>query len=793
MGGVRRRRGMRLVAEARGSGCVLVPFVYSFADVEDARFLVEAGGDVLRVFSVDGVCVARFESGVDGCVEFWLDGEGLRWTQINAVLLLTCQQNAPLALRFEGEDGWSLEPWAFDHVPWRYEQERRDFPIVVTARPGVAGTVYEVAFDEEEAVDEADVGGEDLLRASFWVGQQEAAARGYDLRQGVQAVSQVPVSAAFGERFAVHGEDTVRYYICKKEFPGDVYVAGLDEPSCYPDNFEEAENIAGFESVTPVYSVHQVNGGGTIYKGRKVAIKSGYWEFFTCVRDFSQADYVEGCSGFADYSGFFVPGLAVGEALPCRGKWEFFCSGLWYGSYEVRRNFESSSLRSAEWESAGLSFSRLSGASNTEIAGDESGEECYLRLFLTRSKYMSAALEAGWPPDSCGNRLIVEGYRHDMELRCLPLEDGVEWRCVDKVLVPWLGRKEVRDWSWQAFSERYGFPLLSAVYNMRLVFASTLEQPQSVWMSRTDDLGNFALGDADDAAIALTMATTTQNPICWMQAQRNRLMLGTCEAEWAIVPGSESAGISPTSKVLSDYGRRGSEGLAALEADDKVLYIERGGGRCMEYGYSIEVDGYRSKDLTVLAPHVLADHGGVRQMTLVRKPDVVAVMALADGQVALCTYNAFHEVNAWHRWVTDGRVLSVCALPDGTSADRLFLLVERGGRVFVEAVDGESPYVDNGGRDYESVLVTNALGNVLESEVRRAPKREVAVLFGAECRTEALSVCADGGEWTQPAMARRVVPQGWHKLLVLNSWEFEHAVGLRYRGESGCHVLALQG
>ncbi|MBQ9096121.1 MAG: hypothetical protein IJY53_07280 [Akkermansia sp.] len=49
--------------------------------------------------------------------------------------------------------------------------------------------------------------------------------------------------------------------------------------------------------------------------------------------------------------------------------------------------------------------------------------------------------------------------------------------------------------------------------------------------------------------------------------------------------------------------------------------------------------------------------------TLLEVPDTVAMFALGDGQVALCTYNSLHQVCAWHRWVTEGRVLSVCAPP----------------------------------------------------------------------------------------------------------------------------------
>ena len=196
--------------------------------------------------------------------------------------------------------------------------------------------------------------------------------------------------------------------------------------------------------------------------------------------------------------------------------------------------------------------------------------------------------------------------------------------------------------------------------------------------------------------------------------------------------------------------------------------------------------------MTVFAPHVVREHGGVRCATLLRKPQLVAVFVLNDGQVALMTYNAMHEGHAWHRWVTDGRVLGACALSAGHAADRLFLVVERDGAVRIEVVDEESPYVDAGGCVYTSVLVTNALGNPLEELVQKRPKVPAMVLLGADMPVGELEVCADGGSWGRVARAGGELAAGWNEVLVFNRWAVGHAIGLRCSG-GGCSILALQG
>lgn len=792
MGGVKRRRGMRHVASASSSACRILPYIYSYSDA-DSVFIVEASARTLRVLTPGGNLAATFRSGSDGVPEFYLDVTTLRSRQVNALLILTSAMSHPVALRWDG-DSWTLSNWEFKTPPWRYVNERRDYPIIVTRTPGITQETISVAFHNSEDDVESDTSySTDLLRASFWVEQQESGSNSQETLSGVTIAASLSAKN-IGARFAIKGDDIITYWVCKQEFPGDVYVEGLDDPGNYPDNFEKADNTAEFSELTPVWSVNDVKGGGTIEKGTKFAIKSGYWDYYTCIKTFTNADMITGATSYADYPGHFLRGLAIGNAMPCRGKWEFSCSGLWYGEYEVRRSYESDTLSGGEWENAGTSLSAIGGASNTSLTGDESAEECYMRLFLTRSKRMSdSELASGFPPDSCSNRLIVQGYRHDMKLRCLGSGDEPIWENLDTIKVTWCGRRTVTDWSWAAFSDRYGYPICCEVYNQRLVFAGTAEQPQTLWASRIDDLNNFAAGDEDDAALALTMATTTQNPICWMQAQSHRLLLGTCEAEWVISAGDRQGSITSSNAQIEQHGRIGSDpGGLALTTADKVLYIERGAGRCYEYGYSVEIDGYRSRDLTVLAPHVLNSHGGATHATLLRKPDCVAVFTLADGQIALCTYNTLQEVQAWHRWVTDGRILDVCALPDGRRSDRLFLLVERDGTPRIEVVDADSTHTDADGRDYASILTTNALGNTLESIVRKEMKTPVAIRLGDSLDASALELRNNGTPWQKPSTTIPVLEAGWHQLLTLNNWSYETTISLRVTGPVTCHILAMQ-
>lgn len=345
-------------------------------------------------------------------------------------------------------------------------------------------------------------------------------------------------------------------------------------------------------------------------------------------------------------------------------------------------------------------------------------------------------------------------------------------------------------WSFAAFRGVYGFPSLVDVFQQRLVLAATQAQPQTVWLSKTDDLNSFEVGKQDDSALALTLSTTTQNRICWLMAQSSRLLLGTADAEWAVSGGQ---GVMTYSNAQADsHGFVGSSDVPALMATDKVLYVERGGGRVYQYGYDYESDGFVSRDLTVFADHVLADGGGCRGVAFVRKPEPRAVFVRRDGVLALMTYNSMQQVHAWHRYTTDGVFEGVAVLPNGDQADLLFALVSREDGRFIEVLAPGNEFQDPGGRDFVSVLETNALIS-LEAAGRRQHSGGVMFFFGSDALVDGVEVSIDGTRWDvldRPPSS--FLTRGWHSLVADGCWNYDSMVGIRVSGNRDFNLLAIQ-
>lgn len=402
-----------------------------------------------------------------------------------------------------------------------------------------------------------------------------------------------------------------------------------------------------------------------------------------------------------------------------------------------------------------------------------------------------------WPGGSVSQRartqLEVPACTAWMEAEAAEVTASAEYSLWDNVSavpegVPPSGESLM--WSFAAFRGVYGFPSLVDVFQQRLVLAATQAQPQTVWLSKTDDLNSFEVGKQDDSALALTLSTTTQNRICWLMAQSSRLLLGTADAEWAVSGGQ---GVMTYANARADsHGFVGSSDVPALMATDKVLYVERGGGRVYQYGYDYESDGFVSRDLTVFADHVLADGGGCRGVAFVRKPEPRAVFVRRDGALALMTYNSMHQVHAWHRYTTDGVFEGVAVLPNGDQADLLFALVSREDGRFIEVLAPGNEFQDPGGRDFVSVLETNALIS-LEAAGRRQHSGGVMFFFGSDALVDGVEVSIDGTRWdVLDRSPSSFLTRGWHSLVADGCWDYDSMVGIRVSGNRDFNLLAIQ-
>jgi hypothetical protein len=787
-GGIARRKGFATVSTSCYEQSILVPYVYS----EDVVYLLELSENHIDIYdAATGQFVTDLPASIDAED---ISAHRVTWQQINSLLIL-CSPSSPVTQLKRNADGsWDCDPFSFKCPPWE-TTSLREHEIKLTPRNGKG---YSIDFHTAEPAIQTSFSTDDILRASYYISQQTAKSTDADFTN-IALLSKgkylnAKSSFGVGDKIAVQTSFR-KYYVCASAFDASRdYVQGCNMPENYmaetDPRFIEAEDTSDFAQVP---TISQLDSNKDYAKGDKLIVKHSYWLYFTCVRAFSGAtDFIEGKSLPDDYPANFTAGIPLGHALPCKGTWKFHCSGSWFGAYEVRRCYESSEL-TALWETLGESYSPIGSPVNTLLSGDESDEECYLRLFITKSRSMSDEdVTSGLPSDGCQNALIVSSFKHDMHLSPVRI-DGENFlylfRDITPVKAPVESPFATNDWSWCAFNYRFGFPALACVHESRLIFAATKAQPQTIWMSRTDDLNNFQTGKLDTSALNLTMSTTTQADICWMLSRGEVIMLGTEDAEWIIDSGGK--GITPTSARIVNHGRVGSAHIPAVQAIDRVLYIERGSGRLYQYGYDWNTNAYTSTDLTVFADHIAANAGGIISGTMQRKPYPRAIFVLADGTLALMTYNSQQAVHAWHRYSTTGSFESVCALPNGTQSDKLYAIVSRNGTRYIECLSEESPYVDGNGYEYTSTVSTTALWTP-EADEHKTHTATLYAYVTTPTPSGYMGVrLAEHADYAPLNIAGNLTI-GWNKLLSYSTWTDRPHLSLFVNGPAPFELLSLQ-
>lgn len=272
---------------------------------------------------------------------------------------------------------------------------------------------------------------------------------------------------------------------------------------------------------------------------------------------------------------------------------------------------------------------------------------------------------------------------------------------------------ETDAWAIGAFGPHYGYPSLGIFHQERLVLAATRHSPQTLWMSQPASWHDFStsIPTKDSDAITVTLASKEVNAIRGL-ASRGDLLIFTAGAEWAAKAGAKTDVFTPSSIVITPSGYRGSHTLAPLDVGDVTLFVQRQGTTVRSMGYSLEIDGYSSSDISILAAHMF-ENNPVVAWAYQQTPWSIVWCVLADGTVGTLTLQREHQVTAWTRQVfglQGHKVGGVCCIP-GDVQDDVYLAVRRGDGLQVERLNrrldtaaSDATFKDAGAYPVHSVL-----------------------------------------------------------------------------------------
>ena len=208
-------------------------------------------------------------------------------------------------------------------------------------------------------------------------------------------------------------------------------------------------------------------------------------------------------------------------------------------------------------------------------------------------------------------------------------------------------------WSEQSFSAKRGYPAAVVFHEGRLVFGGTIDQPDSVWMSKSSQFFNFDVGAAADSdSIQITIATGEVNQIRYLISNRD-LQVFTASSE-LYVPSYLNQVITPTNVQFKQQTPFGCTFVNPRSLDGATLYFQAGGKVLREYLFTDGENAYSSVAVSTLASHLLSTpidmavvHGAFEEA------ESYAAIVMSDGNIALFGSNRAEKRAGWTR-ITQG-------------------------------------------------------------------------------------------------------------------------------------------
>lgn len=234
---------------------------------------------------------------------------------------------------------------------------------------------------------------------------------------------------------------------------------------------------------------------------------------------------------------------------------------------------------------------------------------------------------------------------------------------------------ETGNWTLEepSWSASRGYPRSVGLFEERLVFGGTAEEPQTLWMSETGIFDGFGGGSADADAITVTLGSTQVNQINWLAASRD-LILGTAGGEITVNSGGSAGAITPTNISQQPRTSYGSSIQQPIVVGNEVLFLQESGRKVRTFLYDFNIDSYTGKDLTELAEHIT--EGGVKEIAYSQEPDTRIFAVTNNGGMLCGTYKRDQQVIGWSSFTTDGTYENVQTVSQGAE-DQVWTVAKR--------------------------------------------------------------------------------------------------------------------
>ena len=219
---------------------------------------------------------------------------------------------------------------------------------------------------------------------------------------------------------------------------------------------------------------------------------------------------------------------------------------------------------------------------------------------------------------------------------------------VDDNIAPDMSETPIDDSEETPFSKAGDYPGSVGLYQQRLVWAGSVNDPARIWMSRAGDFYEYRphvklqLDDAIDFILPITQFANINFIV-----ELGRLFAFSECTELVIGSASTTQGISYETIMATEHSHLGcTKRLPPIVANNTLLFVNRTGQSVRDYDEQLGSTRFGGTDVSVFATDVFAENPIV-DWTWQQEPNSTVWCVLKDGRLASFTYDKEHKIAAW--------------------------------------------------------------------------------------------------------------------------------------------------
>ena len=240
------------------------------------------------------------------------------------------------------------------------------------------------------------------------------------------------------------------------------------------------------------------------------------------------------------------------------------------------------------------------------------------------------------------------------------------------------------------------YPGVVSYYQSRRVYGSSLNNPNTYWMSATGAYTNFDVRNPpiDTDAITGTPWAQQVNGIQFFVSMPGGLVTLTGLAAWQVTGAGGSSfnpqPITPAGEIAQPQAYNGCSSIVPpIRINTDIIYVQAKGSLVRDLTYQFFTNIYTGTDLTIYSAHLFVNYT-IREWAWAEEPYKINWAVRSDGVMLSLTYLREQEVWGWGRHDTLGLYQSVCSVTE-PPVDAVYLAVQRTlngyGAYFLERMD----------------------------------------------------------------------------------------------------------